>query len=190
MTETIKIILFILAIAVSLYGYVYYGRQIPTRKLKPRTFTWLIWGILSTCAAIVQLHHGAGLGAVGAILGAGSGYVLAAMAWRYGNRRIHEADIISLSLAIAALVAWVLLGDVVAIIAAAFVYLVGFIPTVVRAIKAPYNERMLPFAASVFKYGVSLAILGSFSVETVTYPAALMVANILFILLLFVKRRK
>ena len=65
--EQWRLIVFFVAIAAALYGYIHYGREIPKKTLRPRTTTWLIWGVLSTCVAIVQLRHGAGLGSIGAI---------------------------------------------------------------------------------------------------------------------------
>lgn len=182
-------LLFVFAVIAALYGYIHYGKEIPKKTLKPRPFSWLIWGVLSTCVAIIQLRHGAGLGAVGALLGAASGYVLAGMAWFYGHRHVHGADAISLLLTIGLLLAWNLLGDTATAVIATLIYLIGFIPTVVRAWKAPYNERFTPFVTAVIKYTVSFVLLGEVSIETAVYPAGLAFANVCFISLLYIKRK-
>ncbi len=188
MTNT-QLILFWIALVVALYGHISYGLEIPKRTLRPKAITWLIWGVLSTCVAIIQLRHGAGLGSVGAITGAISGYILAITAWVYGHRHIHEADVISVALAMGALVCWGLFGDTVAVAVASLVYLIGFIPTLVRGWKAPRNERITPFITAMLKYLLSLAILQSISFETVTYPLILAVANLIFAAFLIARRK-
>ena len=183
MIET-DILLLLVATAAAVYGYVEYGREIPKKTLRPRPFTWLIWGILSTCVTVIQIQNGAELGVVGAVLGAVSGYILAGMAWYYGHRKIHEVDILSLVLAAGVLVLWGFVGDQVTAIAATLVYMIGFVPTVVRAVKAPTHERILPFAMSVFKYTISFVLLEKVSVETAIYPIGLALANAAFIVMI------
>lgn len=187
--EKIEIILLAIAIVAALYGYIHYGRQIPSGKLKPRPFTWLIWGILSSCVSVIQINNGADLGTIGALTGAASGYILATMAWYYGERKIYKTDITSLVLATGVLIAWAFVGDAVTAIMATTVYMIGFIPTVARGWKAPHKEGRAPFAMSVLKYSISLVLLGSVSVETAVYPAALALANLAFIILLSVRRK-
>ena len=185
-----EIILLTLAIVAALYGYVHYGREIPRQTLRPRPFTWLIWGVLSTCVTIIQLENGAGLGVIGALLGAVSGYVLAGMAWYYGHRKVYGTDIISLLLAFAVLIAWAFVGDRVTVVAATIVYLIGFVPTAIRAYHAPHKERQAPFAMSVVKYTISLMLLSTVSISTAIYPLALVLANFAFLVMLWVRRRR
>lgn len=187
--NTEDFLLTMIAITVALYGYIHYGREIPRRTLRPRPFTWLIWGVLSTCVAMIQLKHGAGLGAIGAVLGAGSGYILAGMAWYYGHRRIHGTDIISLVLAFGLFLLWGSIGDTATVIAATAIYCIGFAPTVVRAWKAPRHERITPFLTATIKYGVSIMLLGNVSVVTAVYPVALTAANLGFVVLVLLRRR-
>jgi hypothetical protein len=167
--EKIELPLLLLATAAALYGYIQYGRKIPSRALKPRPFTWLIWGILSTCVSIIQINNGANLGTVGALLGAVSGYILAGMAWYYGSRKVYTTDLVSLALAGSVLLMWALAGDGVAAVLATIVYMIGFIPTVMRAWKAPHKEGRLPFAMSVLKYTISFVLLGTVTIETAVY---------------------
>lgn len=188
--EIKQTVLLLLAMSAALYGYIHYGREIPKKTLRPRPFTWLIWGVLSTCVAIIQIRNGADLGTIGALLGAASGYVLAGMSWFYGHRHVHGADIVSLLLAITLLFMWGVVGDAATAVAATLVYLVGFIPTVIRAYKAPKNERQAPFAMAVIKYSISFVLLGSVSVATAVYPVVLALANLLFLLMLIYRRKK
>lgn len=187
--EKIEILLLSIAIAASLYGYIQYGREIPGRRLKPRPFTWLIWGVLSTCVTVIQINNGADFGTIGALLGAVSGYILAAMAWYYGKRRIYKTDIASLVLAGSVLAAWAFVGDAVTVIMATAVYMIGFMPTVVRAWKAPHKERRLTFMMSVLKYTISFVLLGTVTIETAVYPVALACANLAFIMMITIRRQ-
>jgi hypothetical protein len=183
-----ELLLFGIALAVGLYGYIDYAYKIPGGSLRPRAATWLVWGVLSTVVAFIQIDNGAGLGSIGAILGALSGYVLAAMAWKYGHRHIHEADIISIVLSVSAFAVWGIYGDKAAVIMASGIYLVGFLPTLVRATKAPRHERLTPFVTAVVKHSISYVLLGSVSVETAVFPIILTIANGLFVLYVLIGR--
>ena len=186
--EKINIILLVIAVGAALYGYISYGVKIPKHQLSPRPFTWLIWGVLSSCVSVIQINNGADLGTVGALLGAISGYVLAAMAWRYGKRRIYTADVISLIFAGVVLAAWAFVGDAATAIAATFVYLIGFIPTIMRGWRAPHKEGQAPFAMAVVKYTISLILLGVVTIETAVYPVVLAIANLAFLVMLRTRR--
>ena len=188
--QSSDLILLTIAVAAALYGYISYGIKIPKRQLAPRPFTWLIWGILSSCVTVIQINNGADLGTVGAVLGAVSGYILAGMSWYYGKRRIYNTDILSLVLAGLVLFGWLFIGDAATAIAATFVYLIGFIPTIARAWKAPSKEGRAPFAMSVVKYVISFMLLGVVSIETAVYPVVLALANLAFLIMLAIRRRK
>ena len=185
--EKINIILFSVALIAALYGYIHYGRQVVKRQIKPRPFTWLIWGVLSTCVSVIQINNGADLGVIGALTGAVSGYVLAGMGWYYGRRKIYTTDVVSLSLAVGVLIAWAFVGDDATAIMATATYLIGFIPTIVRGWKVPHNEGQVPFAMSVLKYTISLILLTNVTIATAVYPAVLAVANLAFLVMLRVR---
>lgn len=186
---TFQLAIFTATLIIALYGHISYGLEIPKKTVRPKAITWLIWAVLSTCVSIVQLRHGAGLGSVGAITGAVSGYVLAATAWVYGHRHIHGSDVLSITLTVVALLCWGIFGDTVAVIIASFVYIIGFTPSLVRGWMAPRNERLTPFVTAWLKYALSLLILQSVSPATVVYPAILSAANLLFVLFLVWRRK-
>lgn len=48
MTPTYKIIISVIAVILSFVGYAAYIRDIFNRKIKPHTFTFLIWGLASS----------------------------------------------------------------------------------------------------------------------------------------------
>lgn len=139
--------------------------------------------------SIIQIKNGADLGAVGALTGAVSGYVLSAMSWYYGKRRIYRTDVFSLTVVTVLFVAWYFVGDAATAIMASAVYLIGFTPTVARAWKAPNKEGRMPFAISSLKYVISLILLGSVSLETAFYPAVLAFANAAFLAMLAIRGR-
>ena len=185
----LELFLTAIIVAISLYGYVIYGIETRRKVLRPRAATWLIWAILGTCVSYLQLKHGAGLGAVVTIVAAGANYVLAGMAWHYGHKNIHPVDILSSLAAVGVLVLWVTAADSVTIVFAALTYLFGFMPTFERAYRKPYDENIVPFITNTLKYALSLLVIGSFSFETVLYPAILAVFNAVFLVMVLWRRR-
>jgi hypothetical protein len=185
-----EIALLLIASTAAIYGYIRYGREIPKKTLRPRPFSWLIWGVLSTCVSIIQIQNGAELGVIGTLLGAASGYILAGMSWYYGHRKIYTLDVVSLLLAFGVLLLWAFVGDEVTVIAATAVYMIGFAPTIARAWKAPHKERRTTFAMSVLKYSISFLLLDTVTLATAAYPVALALVNLGFIVMLAVRRKQ
>jgi|GEM_PF-1330629 len=175
-------------VAISLYGYAVYGIETKRKRLRPRAATWLIWAILSTCVAMLQLEYGAGLGAVVTIMAAGANFILAGMAWYYGHRTIHAIDVFSSIAAVGVLVLWLTAGGAVTVVFAALSYLFGFLPTFERAYRKPFAENITPFVTNTLKYALSLLVIANFSVETVLYPAILAIFNGVFLAMVLWRR--
>lgn len=51
-----------LAVALGLFGYIFYVRGILQGKVKPHAFTWFVWGLLTAIAFIAQIVEGGGAG--------------------------------------------------------------------------------------------------------------------------------
>ena len=186
----LEVSLTLLIISISLYGYAVYALETKRKALRPRAATWLIWAILGTCVAFLQLKHGAGLGAVVTIVAACANYVLAGMAWHYGHKNIHPIDILSSLAAIGVLVLWATASDQITAVFATITYLFGFLPTYERAWRKPYAENITPFATNTLKYALSLLVLGNVVVETALYPAILAIFNAIFLMMVLVRRRR
>lgn len=184
-----ELILTIIIIAISLYGYVVYGIETKRKVLRPRAATWLIWAILGTCVSYLQLKHGAGLGAVVTIVAAGANYILAAMAWHYGRKNVHPIDVVSCLAAVGVLVLWMTASDSVTTVFATMTYLFGFLPTYERAWRKPYDENITPFVTNTLKYALSLLVIGNIVIETALYPAILAIFNATFLIMVLVRRK-
>ena len=184
-----ELILTIIIIAISLYGYVVYGIETKRKVLRPRAATWLIWAILGTCVSYLQLKHGAGLGAVVTIVAAGANYVLAGMAWHYGHKNIHPIDVVSSLAAVGVLVLWATASDSVTTVFATMTYLFGFLPTYERAWRKPYDENITPFLTNTLKYALSLLVIGNIVIETALYPAILAIFNATFLIMVLTRRK-
>lgn len=185
----LEIFLTTFIVAISLYGYVVYGIETKRKILRPRAATWLIWAILGTCVSYLQLKHGAELGAVVTVVAACANYILAGMAWHYGNKNIHPIDIVSSLAAAGVLVLWMTAPDGVTIGFAVLTYLFGFIPTFERAYRKPYAESIVPFTINTVKYAVSLFVIADINFETVIYPAVLSLLNLVFLVMVVQRRR-
>lgn len=185
----LELLLTAIIIAISLYGYIIYGLETKRKVLRPRAATWLIWAILGTCVAYLQLKHGAGLGAVVTVVAAVANYILAVMVWHYGRKNIHPIDIMSCLAAVGVVVLWATAADSVTMGFAALAYLSGFLPTFERAYRKPYDENIIPFVANMLKYSLSLFIIANINFETVVYPVVLALFNFVFLVMVVYRRR-
>lgn len=176
-------------IAASLYGYASYGLATARRHIRPRTATWFIWALLSTCVAYLQLKHGAGLGASVTIVAAIANYILAGLAWGYGHRSVHPIDSVSLLATVGVLLLWLFASDETTLLFAAVAYVIGFAPTFERSYRKPRVEHLQPFVMNVIKYAGSLAVMTVYSFETLIYPVILVVLNGIFLCMIWWRRK-
>ena len=58
----IKTIIGIIAVSLTLIGYIPYTRDIIARKTKPHLYSWFLWGFVTLIIFALQFSDNAGLG--------------------------------------------------------------------------------------------------------------------------------
>jgi hypothetical protein len=58
-----KVLVALIAVAMTITGYFFYFRDIFASKTKPHAFSWLVWAVLTGIAFFGQLSDNAGPGA-------------------------------------------------------------------------------------------------------------------------------
>lgn len=182
----------VLAVGLGLFGYVFYVRGILQGKVKPHSFTWFIWGLLTAIGFLAQSTKGGGPGAWVTGITALCSFGFAAIGLGASSREyIARSDWIFFVCALLAIPVWYFSGNpLLAVIIITITDAVAFAPTFRKAFLHPKTENGWTYALSGLKFVVSLFALQSFTWTTALYPASLVVANLAFVSMLLKRKRK
>lgn len=186
-----KILISLIAVALSLIAYVPYLKDTFTGKTTPHIYTWFIWGFVTAIAYALQVSGGAGAGSwvtLGAVIIA---FVIFACGLRNGKKDITKSDTLFFILALIALLFWLLAKQpIISVILVTVIDLFGFAPTIRKSWNKPYSETLFTYQLNAFRHGLSVLALQKYSILTWLYPISWALANLIFSIILIVRRRQ
>lgn len=186
-----KQILGLISLGVALCGYTPYIINILRGKTKPHAFTWLVWEVLAVVGFGIQLRGDGGPGTWLLGLTTLATMAIFLLSLKYGHKDFHITDNISLFLAGATFVFWLLADQpLVAAILISFIEAVGgFYPTFRKSFKLPFEETIASYTGYTISTALAIIALDNRSVELILYPAAVMVLNVAFVVFILIRRR-
>ena len=102
----------------------------------------------------------------------------------------QSALLLSLGGALLALLLWWLTSEpLLAVILITLTDALGFLPTLRKGYNKPYEETLSTWIVSSFKWIIGIIALETLTLTTWLYPAALVVINGSFVIVLIVRRR-
>lgn len=186
----IKVILALVAMAMTLVGYFFYFRDIFANKTKPHAFSWLVWASLTGIAFFGQLSDKAGPGAWVTATTAAISFIIFALAMKKGEKDITRSDKLNLLGAGLALALWFITSDpLFSVILITIVDFLGFVPTIRKSYHKPHEETLIHYVLAGLKFVLAIVALDNYTIVTWLYPASLVAANLFFVFML-VRRRK
>lgn len=187
-----QILFTFIGIIVSLVGYIIYFSQIKKHKIKPHAFTWFIWAILMAIIFFAQIKNGGGIGSYVVGFNSLACFIIAFIAFfRRKRDYITSFDWVCLFMAILGILIWIITNDALtAVILATIIDLLGFIPTVRKSYYKPYEENSTLFSLGAIKFIFNILALQSFNLINLLYPITWVILNILFVIMLFIRRKK
>lgn len=186
-----KLILGILAIAIGIYSYIPYFRDIVSGKTKPHAFTWFVWFLLTSIAFFAQLSDGGGAGSWVTGFTALVSLLVTVIALRVGRQNIVKIDWLFLAGSLFSLVLWFFSKDPTwSMVLITIIDALAFLPTFRKSYTKPDEETLLTYALSAVKFAIGIAALNAFSLTTVLYPVSLVVTNGLFVMMVVIRRRQ
>jgi hypothetical protein len=160
-------------------------------KTRPHAVSWLIWTLTQGVGAAALWDGGATLAAVGITFTTVLVLGIFLLSFTRGSRKISPLDAIVLSLAVLALIGWMLLDHPVwAVLLASFIELLGFIPTYIKAYKDPATEHFPSWLLYFVGMALMLATLPEYTLLTTVYLATMTVASFVLIFILLLRRKK
>jgi hypothetical protein len=186
-----NVVLGIISVVIGLAGYVPYFIELMHRTIKPHSFSWLVWTITQSTAFYASAVKGGGTGAwaLGAQLIL-MVLVLIISLFR-GEKEITRLDKASFIIALLGVGLWVITTNPlwsVAIVAG--VDAAGFVPTIRKSYKKPYEESIWVYACTFFAFFISLFALQSVSLITTIYPVVICFAEVVLVATILYRRSK
>lgn len=187
----IKSVLGLLSIIIVFFGYIPYFRDVLQKKTKPHIFTWLVWTVLSGIAFSIQLTNNGGPGAWIIGFSAVATFVIFLLSFKDGEKNIVLLDWISLFIAGISLLLWFFTKTpLFSILLITLMDIVGgYVPTFRKSFNKPHEETLSLYVVYVVSLGLSLMALQKFDIINAIYPLCIIVANIVMITFLCVRRR-
>ena len=178
------------ALLLTFVAFIPYMISIWRQQTRPHVISWFIWGAGTVVVCVAQLSDGAGIGAwpigVSGLLTFGVAFLASV---RSPDTSIVRLDWIYLLLALSALPLWFYTSTALsAVIVLTIVDLLGFGPSVRKALELPYQEHATFFVIAIFRNAFVILALENYSWTTVLFPAAVGGACILFVALIGVRR--
>ncbi len=185
-----KLVIAIIAAALTIIAYIPYFRDIFANKTKPHLFTWLIWGITQGTATVALLYGGGKFGSISLIIGTILVLIIFLLSFKYGTRDITASDKIVLVLVLFAVVIWWQLDNpLVAVFMVSAIDSAGYIPTIRKSYKDPWSETLSFWVLMAVVSGLSIISNAEYNFLTVTYLSVLFVANIIVSLVCIFRRK-
>lgn len=181
----------LLAVALTVVSFVPYVVAIRKGAMRPHVFSWLIWTLSTGVVFVAQVVAGGGAGAWATGVSAALTAYVTWLAWALcRDITITRSDWLFLWAALASLPLWYLTADPLwAVLILTTIDVLGFGPTLRKLYHHPYEESVLFYLLFVVRSGLAILALGSRSLTTVLFPAAMIVSCLLVCVLLVWRRR-
>ncbi len=185
-----KIIISSVAVILTFVGYVPYIRDIIKKKTKPHAFSWFVFALAGGVGYALQVLGGAGVGSWSLLVAVIACFIIFLFSLGVGEKDITFSDVIFLILALFSLFLWLVVKQPVwsAILATA-VEVLGFAPTIRKSWNKPYSETLAAYEVGFIRHGISIFALQQFNILTVLYPAVWTLTNIIFTIVLTIRRK-
>src|SRR3989344_729371 len=186
-----KIIISLVSVALVFVGYGSYIRDIIKGTIVPHTFTFLVWGLASSITWALQVYGGAGVGAWITFWVAATCIFIFFLSLKYGEKSITKLDLLFLLLALFSLFLWLVVKQPIwSVILVVLTDILGFGPTIRKSWNKPHQEGLFAWWIAAFRHSIGILALEQFNVFTLLYPVAWTAANVIFCVVLIVRRRK
>lgn len=180
----------VVSVIMALVSYVPYIRGMIKGTTRPHAFSWFIWAILTFIAFFAQITQGGGVGSwlmgITAVITLG----ISLAAFFVGKRDIKRGDWYCFTLSLLAIPLWAVTKDPsFSVILITVIDAIAFYPTFRKGYHKPYEEVIFTYVIGGLKFFVGIMALEAYNLNTVLYPASLVIMNGAFVALLVWRRR-
>ncbi|MEI7709270.1 MAG: hypothetical protein WCI76_00980 [bacterium] len=186
----IKNISGIVAILLTLVGYIPYIKDTIKGKTTPHAYTWFTFGLVTAFVFALQLRAGAGIGAFVTLVISISVFAIFFLSLFKGEKHITRFDKVFFVLALVALAFWVIVKQpIVSVVLLSAINILAFSPTIRKSWNNPFSETLSTYVVNASRYLLALLALEHYSIVTYLFPLSAMIVTFSFVVIL-VSRRK
>ena len=179
-----------ITVLLAIISYIPYLKNTISGKTRPHAFSWLIWLILTTVGFFIQISNGAGAGAWFNGLMIIICAVIMTFGFIKGRKEIVFIDGICMALAFIAIYYWLIIKEpTLSLILVVVADALGMIPTIRKSYIHPYSETLETYAINAFRITIAIFALEKFSFLTASYHVYMILATILMVSLLTLRRK-
>lgn len=187
---TITTVLVILSSIFTVVSAIPYIIEIVRGTTKPRVVSWLTWSVLTGIAGIASYVDGQYPAAILMFFATIETLLIVILGWKHGDRKIERFDIVCLVGALIGIILWqVFNSPAIAVVAAVSIDLIGGLPTIVHSWQKPHEETWLTFFLAFLGGLCTVLAISEWTVTSVAYPLYIVVINLAFVMVLFVRRK-
>lgn len=140
----IKLIFAIISAVIQATGYLFYFRDIVTKKSNPHAYSWLIWAITQTTAALGVFYGNGGWGGTYLVLNTLFVAAIFFLSLKFGTKNITRSDTVVLITALMAIfVWWQLHQPVISILMVTGIDTLGSVPSIRKSFVEPWSETLI-----------------------------------------------
>lgn len=179
-----------LATLVGILAFLPYLYRTLNGRVRPHALSWTLWGTTTLIVFLAQREAGAGVGAWPIGISAMIAYLIAVVASiKRGSVPIATSDWVFFLAALSAIPLWYLTDDpMMAVIVVTAIDVIGFAPTLRKAVIAPESESAVFFSLVVLRNLLVLMALEEYSITTALFPISIGMMCLVVVLLLLSRR--
>lgn len=186
-----KIFFGIIAIVISVIGYIPYFKDILAGKTKPHIFSWFIWGIITGIEFFGQVYGHAGAGAWVTGITAFVCFLIAFLSFGKGKLDITRLDWLSFIGAIIAIFIWLITSEpLLSVLLGILIDALGFVPTFRKSFVRPFQETLITWFLNGLKFVFALFALEKFTLLSSIYPIYLILGNWTLVAMILIRRKQ
>lgn len=175
----IKLIFSIIAFVITFIAYFFYIKDIFLHKTKPHTYTWLIWIITTSIAAIGIWQGGGKFGLLGILATLIAIIFISILSLKYGAKDITKLDSFVLGIALLSVLIWWKLDELwLSIIIVSIIDSLAYIPTYRKSFNCPCQETIIFWIGLAVANLFTFFALSEYNLLTVLYVAMLFIAHL------------
>ena len=190
LSNHMKELLALFAIALTFIAFFPYIRSIHTGETKPHMFSWILWGTTTFIVFLAQFaaDGGAGSWPIG-VSGLITLYVAGLAFVKKADVSITKTDWIFFSIGFLSIPLWFITSDPLwAVVILTFIDLAGFVPTFRKSYTHPHDGHLGFYIIMVFRTFISILALEAYNLTTVLFPALVGFAAFIFVLMVIIQR--
>lgn len=185
-----KEIIGFIAAALVFVAYAPYVKDVIRGKTKPHPYSWFVWGFITAIIFAIQISNGGGAGSYVTVTVAILSFVICFLGLKEGVKDITTSDTVFFVLALIATGLWLFAEQpTLSMILLVTIDILGFIPTIRKAWNKPQEETLFTWGFNGFRHALSIFAIQKYSLITLLNPVAWTIANLLFSVLLIVRRK-